>query len=78
MAKKIFIGGLSVTTTESTLNSGFSPFGTIVLTYIDRDETGQSNGWGNVEYTTSAAGDAAAAAMNGTTFDGATIAVRDA
>ena len=78
MAKKIFIGGLSVTTNESTLNSGFSPYGTIVDTYIDRDPAGQSNGWGNVEYTTVAEGQAAIAAMNGARFDGAIISVRPA
>jgi len=76
MAKKIFLGGLSVTTSESTINTYFSPYGAIVETYIDRDPAGGSNGWGTVEYTTSAEGDAAEAAMNGAVIDGATIAVR--
>jgi RNA recognition motif-containing protein len=78
MPKKIFIGGLSLQTTNPTIQSNFAPFGTIVAYGINVDPaTGQSLGTANVEYTTDQAGTAAIAAKNGTVLDGNTIAVRE-
>lgn len=78
MPKRIFIGGVSVTTTDATLNSTFAPYGTIVRAAINRDATGASLGNGTVEYTADAAGTAAIAAKNGSQLDGSTISVDEA
>jgi RNA recognition motif-containing protein len=75
MPKKIFIGGLSVTTTDSTINTQFSPFGTIVAAAVNRDASGGSLGNANVEYTADQAGTDAIAAKNGAQIDGSTISV---
>lgn len=75
MPKRIFIGGLSVATTDSTINTQFSPYGTIDSAAINRDGSGASLGNANVTYTTDAAGTNAIAAKNGTTIDGSTISV---
>lgn len=77
MPRKIRIGAMSITTTESTLYSGFTGYGTIVAHTIDRGPTGQSLGVGHVEYSTEQAGTDAIAAKNNTVFDGATIQVSE-
>ncbi len=76
MPKKIFIGSLSVTTTDTTINTTFAPYGTIVTAAINRGPTGGSLGTADVEYTTDQAGTDAIAAKNGTVLDGSTIVVR--
>ena len=78
MPKRIFIGGVTVTTTDATINSTFAPYGTIVAAAVNRDSTGASLGNANVEYTTDAAGTAAIAAKNGTVLDGNRISVTEA
>lgn len=75
MPKRIFIGGLSLTTNNATLNTHFSPFGTLVMLAVNLDASGQSLGNANGEYTTDQAGTDAIAAMNGATIDGSTISV---
>ena len=75
MPKRIRIGGLSVTTTDTSLASAFSAFGPIVAHSIDRDAAGGSLGVGHVEYATDAAGTTAIQTMNNATLEGATIAV---
>lgn len=78
MPKRIFIGGLSLTTTNATLNTNFSPFGTLVMLAVNLDASGQSLGNANGEYTTDQAGTNAIAAKNGTVIDGSTISVTEA
>ena len=75
MPKKIFIGGLSVATTDSTISTQFSPYGTIVAAAINRDASGASLGNANVEYTADQAGTDAIAAKNGAQIDGRTVSV---
>lgn len=75
MPKRIFIGSLSVNTTDSTVRSTFSPYGSIVTAAVDRGPTGASLGTARVEYTTDQAGTDAIAAKNGTVLDGSTITV---
>lgn len=77
MAKRIRIGSMNVTTTETTLYNAFDDYGTIVAHSIDRDPTGQSLGVGHVEYTTDQAAADAIAAKDGTAFDGSTIRVTE-
>lgn len=75
MPKRIFIGGISVATTDTTIQSTFAPFGTLVEAAVDRNLSGGSLGTAHVEYTTEQAGTDAIAAKNGTVLDGATITV---
>lgn len=72
MPKRIIIGDMSVTTTETTMVNRFDDFGTIVAASIDKDSSGNSLGIGHVEYTTDQAGTDAINEMNGTYFDGST------
>lgn len=76
MPKKIFIGSVSLTTTDITISTTFSPYGTIVASGIDRNSFGQPLGTAQVEYTTDLAGTNAIAAKNNTVLDGSTITVR--
>lgn len=78
MPKKIFIGGLSVATTNATLNAQFAPYGTLVRAAVNRDASGASLGNADVEYATDQAGTAAIAAKNGAVIDGSTISVTPA
>ncbi len=71
MARKIFIGELSATTTQASLQAAFDDYGTISSISID------GNHDGHIEYRTDEAGDTAIARMNGATLDGATIVVRE-
>ena len=75
MPKRIFIGSLSLTTTDATINLSFAPFGTLVFAAIDRDAAGGSLGTARAEYTTDQAGTDAIAGMNLTVLDGNTITV---
>ena len=75
MPKKIFIGSLSLTTTDTTINSTFAPYGTIVAAAVNRNASGQSLGTADVEYTADQAGTDAIAAKNRTTLDGSVISV---
>ncbi|HEY8376738.1 MAG TPA: RNA-binding protein [Nannocystis sp.] len=70
MPKRIWIGEMSVQTTEETMIERFGDFGTIEAAWIDKDSSGQSTGVGHVEYTTEQAGTDAINAMNGQYFDG--------
>lgn len=75
MPKRIFIGSLSLTTTDVTVASTFSPYGIVVFAGINRNASGQSLGTAEVEYTTDQAGTNAIAAKNRTVLDGNTITV---
>ncbi len=77
MPKRIHIGALTFATNNATLNTAFSPYGTIVSLAVNLGPTGQSLGHADGEYTTEAAGTAAIAAMNGAVIDGATITVAE-
>jgi len=77
MPKKIYIGELSGVTTQSGLESAFSPYGTIDQAWITTDPASGAKS-GNVDYTTDAAGTAAIAGMNGAVLDGVTLEVRPA
>ena len=78
MPKRIFIGSLSVTTTDTTINTQFAPYGTLVSAAVNRNQSGASLGNANAEYTTDQAGTDAIAAKNGTQIDGSTISVAPA
>lgn len=75
MPKRIFIGNLSLNTTDATINNTFAPYGTLVSAAVNRNATGQSLGTANAEYTTDQAGTNAIAARNRTELDGSIISV---
>jgi RNA recognition motif-containing protein len=75
MPKRIFIGSVSVTTTDDTLHRAFSRYGTIVTAVVDRSAVGESLGTAHIVYTTDQAGTDAIVALNRTMLDGSMISV---
>ena len=79
MAKRIYVGGLPYSATESALEDLFAGSGTVTSVAVVTDKyTGQSKGFGFVEMSTDAESDAAIAALNGTMMDGRTLTVNEA
>ena len=77
--KNIFVGNLSFGVTEQAVRSMFEAHGTVdrVNIVTDRD-TGQPRGFGFVEMSNDAEGNAAIAALNGTDLDGRTLNINEA
>ena len=76
MAKKLYVGNLSYSTTEESLNGLFAQFGEVVSAIVIKDRaTGQSKGFGFVELADEAAADKAIEAQNGKEFEGRRIRV---
>ena len=76
MTKKLYVGNLSYSTTEESLNALFSQFGEVVSAIVIKDRaTGQSKGFGFVELADEAAADKAIEAQNGKEFEGRRIRV---
>ena len=75
---KLYVGNLSYTTTDATLNELFSPFGQVESARVitDRD-SGTSKGFGFVEMSNSDA-NKAMGALNGREIDGRAIRVNEA
>lgn len=76
MAQKLFIGGLSFSTSSDRLREFFATIGTVESAAVvtDRD-TGRSRGFGFVEMATAEATDAAVKKLNGQELDGRTLKV---
>ncbi len=79
MGRKLYVGNLPYSATESSLREAFGASGTVesVSLITDRD-TGQSKGFGFVEMATDAEAQAATQAMNGATLDGRQLKVSEA
>ncbi len=79
MAKKLYVGGISYSTSDATLKEYFSTMGTVVSATIvmDRD-TGRSKGFGFVEMSTDAEAAQAISALHGKEFEGRTLTVNEA
>lgn len=79
MGKKLFIGNLAFSVTDSALESAFSAQGTVQSAKIitDRD-TGRSKGFGFVEMSTDSEAANAIAQMNGADLDGRALTVSEA
>jgi RNA recognition motif-containing protein len=75
---KLYVGNLSYSTNDSTLNELFSPFGQVESARVitDRD-SGTSKGFGFVEMSNSDA-QKAMGALNGREIDGRAIRVNEA
>ena len=79
MAKKLYIGGLSYSTTEDGLRDAFSQVGTVESATIIMDKmTGRSRGFGFVEMSTDEEAQAAIEMWNGKELDGRTLTVNEA
>lgn len=77
--KRIYVGNLSYSTTEDSLQAAFSEHGSVNNVAIIKDrETGQSRGFGFVEMNDDAEADGAINAMNGQQLDGRTLTVNEA
>ncbi len=79
MAQKLFIGGLSFTTTEEQLRTAFAEVGQVdsATIVMDRD-TGRSRGFGFVEMSTPEEADQAIAKFNNREFGGRQLKVEKA
>lgn len=76
MAQKLFIGGLSFSTSNERLREVFAQAGTVESATVVMDrETGRSRGFGFVEMATGAEADAAVKKLNGQEVDGRTLKV---
>ncbi|MBI5207869.1 MAG: RNA-binding protein [Candidatus Firestonebacteria bacterium] len=79
MAKKIFVGNLSYSTSEETLRDAFSQAGTVESVKIIVDKmSGRSKGFGFVEMSSDEEADKAIEILAGKEFDGRTITVNEA
>jgi RNA recognition motif-containing protein len=79
MAHKLFIGGLSFSTSSDRLRELFAQAGAVESATVVTDrETGQSRGFGFVEMGTAEEADAAVKKFNGQEVDGRTLKVEPA
>ena len=79
MAKRLFIGGLSYTTTSEELKELFSKIGEITAADVITDKfTNQGKGFAFVEFADDANADKAIKELNGTEFGGRKIVVNEA
>jgi RNA recognition motif-containing protein len=79
MGKKLYVGNLSYTISDSDLQKLFEPHGTVASAQVimDRD-TNRSKGFGFVEMGTDDEAKAAIAAMNGQQVEGRALTVNEA
>ena len=76
MSKKIFVGNLPFSVTDSTMESNFAEFGSVLSAKVMMDrETGRSKGFGFVEMTSAEFAQAAITGLNGMSVDGRSIVV---
>jgi RNA recognition motif-containing protein len=79
MGKKLYVGNLPYSVSDSDLQQMFAPHGSVVSAQVimDRD-TGRSKGFGFVEMGSDAEAQAAIQAMNGHEIDGRPLTVNEA
>ena len=76
MNVKLYVGNLSFSVGDEELRSAFSAHGNLLSASVVTDrETGQSRGFGFVEFGSSSEAEAAIAAMNGASLDGRALNV---
>ena len=76
MAAKLYVGGLSYSTTSETLREYFAQCGTVESATVITDRySGQSRGFGFVEMATNEEAQKAVSMLNGQRVDGRTIKV---
>jgi RNA recognition motif-containing protein len=76
MAKRLFVGGLSFSTTSSQLEGIFSKIGKVIsCNVIKNRDTGQSKGFGFIEMENDKEADEAIEKLNDTELEGKKIVV---
>jgi RNA recognition motif-containing protein len=76
MPVKLFVGGLSFTTTNDSLRAAFARFGIVGTAIVMTDRaTGRSRGFGFVEMATPEEAERAIGGLNGSSLDGRMIRV---
>src|SRR5437870_8190750 len=76
MAVKLFVGGLSLSSSSERLHETFARFGSVESATVVTDrETGRSRGFGFVEMATADEAEAAVKKFNGQEVDGRTLKV---
>ena len=79
MGAKLYVGNLSYSVTEESLQQHFAQHGTVVSARIIMDKfSGRSKGFGFVEMGTDEEAERAISALNGTDFEGRNIVVSEA
>src|SRR5262245_20741090 len=79
MAKKLYVGCLPYSVTETQLRELFEPFGSVEsVRLISHKFTSRSKGFGFVEFAENESADKAIAEMNGKDVDGRTLVVNEA
>jgi len=79
MSKRLYVGNLSYSTTDTSLRTLFGEFGEVVSVNVIKDrDSGRSKGFGFVEMATEEAAQAAITALNGKTVDNRSISVAEA
>ena len=79
MAKKLYVGGLSYSTTEAALKDTFSAAGTVESAMVIMDKmTNRSKGFGFVEMSTEEEAQKAIEMFNGKDIDGRNVTVNEA
>ena len=77
MAHKLFIGGLSFSTSSERLREVFAPVGSVESAEVVMDrQTGRSRGFGFVEMATAEAAEAAVKKFDGHELDGRRLTVQ--
>ncbi len=79
MGKKLYVGNLSYSVNDHSLQDSFAAFGSVQSAKVmtDRD-SGRSKGFGFVEMSSDAEAQAAIAGMNGKSVDGRDMVVNEA
>ncbi len=79
MGRKLYVGNLPYTVTESALSDKFAAYGTVesAKLIIDR-ETGRSKGFGFIEMASDSEAQAAIEKVNGTDYEGRPMKVNEA
>ncbi len=79
MAKKLYVGGISYSTSNDGLKAAFAKAGAVTSATIIMDKmTGRSKGFGFVEMSNDAEADSAIAMWNGQDLDGRKLTVNEA
>jgi RNA recognition motif-containing protein len=79
MANKLYVGGISYSTTQQSLQDAFSKAGNVTSASIIMDKmTGRSKGFGFVEMATDEEAQAAINMFNGQDLDGRKLTVNEA
>ena len=79
MGKKLYVGGISYSSTDDSLRDYFSQAGTVESATILMDKmTGRSRGFGFVEMGSDAEAQAAIEMFHGKEFEGRTLTVNEA